>query len=131
MKCRCVQTFLNIAVSFLSFEMFCYGVKAVDEVKVVSLPNEKCRIRPELVTVGSAEDFYYPVIISLYRCGGACPDHQFRKCIVQTSNNVLVSVFNEYTNSNESKTFQNHTSCSCKCVHNTSVCSKTLGTTWN
>jgi len=99
-------------------------------VGVVTLLNEKCGVRPELINVASDGD-YYPEIIELHRCGGACPGHGFRKCIVETSNNISVNVLNKYTYKNETKQFQNHTSCTCKCIYNAAVCSKTLGTNWN
>ena len=129
----CVGSVLTIGVCFGVFEFFYCDVVAgkTDELvkapKGISLPNEKCGIRPTLITVGTDRDHYYPLMISLHRCGGVCGHDKptFRRCGAENSSNVNVNVFNKSTLKNETVEFENHTSCSCNCVYDNSVCAKT------
>ena len=98
--------------------------------KVLRLDNEVCIPRPTLVNVGGENDFFYPRVISLHRCGGACIDGTVtRACGITSSTQVHVHVLNLFTNTNETVAFTNHTACRCSCVHDASVCTSTQ--TWN
>jgi len=128
----CIGSFLIIAVCFGLFEIFYRDVSGTSsEIKTISLPNEECHTRPTLINIGNRSNYYYPEIISLHRCGGACGHDKptFRGCVVKTSNKIYVKVSNKVTSENKTVLLSNHTSCSCRCVHNSSVCENTQ--TWD
>ena len=124
----CLGSVFTIGICFTLIEIFCCNVVPgkTGEIKVISLPNEKCDVRPTLITIGTDEDHYYPLMISLHRCGGVCGSDKptFRRCETGSSNNIYVNAFNKLSLKNETLKFENHTSCSCKCAFDNSVCTK-------
>ena len=92
--------------------------------RVISLPNEMCEPRSALVTVGMHAGDYYPQMISLRRCAGACVE-DFRTCMPTKTNVIHLNAMNQFTRENETLMFENHTSCACNCVHDSTVCAHT------
>ena len=40
--------------------------------KCISMTNQKCKVRPEIVDVNSDEPVFYPFSIKTSKCGGSC-----------------------------------------------------------
>lgn len=126
----CIGSLFTIALCFVIFEIFYADLVSADgaSVIVINLPNEKCAARPALVTVGADIGDYYPMMISLHRCGGVCggqKSHTLRTCVAEKSNTVYLNARNQKSLKNETLDFLNHTSCSCQCVYDNAVCSET------
>ena len=49
----------------------CNVLKAVP-VKCVSIINQECRIRPEIINIDSNEPIYYPYSIKVNKCSDSC-----------------------------------------------------------
>ena len=88
-------------------------VNASNHTKCVSLSDEKCEIQSTLITLHpneySQEFHYYAFLVKLDRCVGSCNtlnDLSNKTCISNKTEVLNLSVFNMFTETNESKTLQ-------------------------
>ena len=44
----------------------------VNPLKYVSMSNQECKIRPQIVNVSSDEPTYYPYSVKINKCSGSC-----------------------------------------------------------
>ena len=66
--------------------------------KCVSMTNQECKVRPEIVNINSHEPVFYPFSIRLSKCGGSCNsiNYPFVKISVpDVVKNLNVEVFNQ------------------------------------
>ena len=90
----------------------------------ISLNNQECRIKPQIVNINSKE-LFYPFSIKTSKCSGSCNnsnDPYAKTCVpdaVKTSN---VKVFNLMSRANETRHIEWHETCKCKCILDASVC---------
>ena len=93
METCCIGTLLTISICMVVTQFFSKGEEVdgkVNKVTAITLPNEKCNIRPTLVNIGEKDDLYYPIVVSLHRCDGACDIDKFRVCKMNTSEYILI-----------------------------------------
>ena len=67
----------------------------VNPLECVSMQNQKCKVRPEIVDV-SNNPIFYPFSIKINKCSGNCnniSDPYARICISDTVKNLNVKVF--------------------------------------
>ena len=43
-----------------------------DALKFVSMNNQQCRIRPQIININSIESIFYPYTIEVNKCSGSC-----------------------------------------------------------
>ena len=68
---------------------------------------------------------YYPITVSVNKCGGNCniiDDPHVRVCVPNKVKNMNLKVFNLMSKVNETRLLVQHESCECKCGLNESVC---------
>ena len=58
---------------FISAMMF-FGcsLPSVSSLKCISITNQECKVRPEIVNVNSDEAVFYPSSIKTSKCSGRC-----------------------------------------------------------
>ena len=81
----------STAVTFFS-----YNVLNVNSLKCVSMNNQECKIRSEIITVNTNEPIFYPYSITINKCKGSCNtiNNPYAKlCVPDTIKNVNVKVF--------------------------------------
>ena len=91
----------------------------------VSVNNQECNVRPEIVNVNSKEPMFYPFSIRTSKCSGSCnniSDSYAKLCVPDAVKNLNVKVFNLMSRTNERKHIKWHEACKCKCRLNASVC---------
>ena len=72
----------------------------------VSMNNQECRIRPEVINVNSNEPFFYPYSIEINICSGSCNninDPYGKLCVADVVKNINVKVFNLISRTNETR----------------------------
>ena len=85
--------------------------------KCVSLNNELCMSRPNLIDLNPIELNYYPFMVSLDKCSGSCnaaDDLSTKTSVPSKRKDMTIKVFNMITRINEAKTLIQHISCDCK-----------------
>ena len=51
------------------------GVNSLNAVpKCISMNNQECKIRPEIININSNEPLFYPYSIKVNKCSGSCND---------------------------------------------------------
>ena len=52
--------------------LFGCNLSKVNPLKCISMNNQECKIRPEIVNVNSDEPVFYPFSIKTSKCSGSC-----------------------------------------------------------
>ena len=91
----------------------------------ISLNNQKCKLRPEIVNVSSNNPIFYPFSVKINRCSGnfnSINDPYAKICVPDVVKNLNVKVFNIMSRSNESRSIKLHETCKCICRLNKIIC---------
>ena len=91
----------------------------------ISINNQECNVRPEIVDVSSNNPIFYPFSVKINRCSGNCNsinDPYAMICVSNIVKNLNVKVFNVMSRSNESRSIKWHETCKCICRLNKIVC---------
>ena len=92
--------------------------------KCVSMTNQQCKVRPQIVIVNSDEPAFYPFSIKTRKCGGSCNsinDPYAKMFVPDVVKNLNVKVFNIVSRTNETRHIDWHETCKCKCRLDASV----------
>ena len=92
--------------------------------KCISMANQECKVRPEIVNVNRNEPMFYPVSIKTNKCLGSCNninEPYAKMCLPDVLKNLNVKVFNLMSRTNETRHMEWHETCKCKCRLNASV----------
>ena len=60
----------QILISAIMF--FNCNLPSVNSLKCISMINQECKVRPEIVNVNSEEPVFYPFSIKASKCSGGC-----------------------------------------------------------
>ena len=61
--------------------------------KCVSMNNQECKVRPEIININSNEPSFYPYSVKISKCGGSCNDINVpyaKLCVPDVSKNTNV-----------------------------------------
>ena len=80
------------------FQQIFFGcnLSRVNPLECVSINNQECKVRPEIVNVNSNEPIFYPFSIKTSKCSGSCDsinDPYAKLCVPDVVENLSVSVF--------------------------------------
>ena len=99
-------------------------LKAIS-LKCVSMSNQECKIRPEIINFNRTERSFYPYSIKLNKYSGICNninDPYSNMCVPGVVKNINVKVFNLMWRTNETRHTKLYETCKCKCRLDASVC---------
>ena len=91
----------------------------------ISMKNQECKVRPEIINVNSNEPIFYPFSIKTNKCSGSCSninDPYTKICVSDVIKDLNVKVFNLMSRSTETRHIKWHETCKCKCRLDASVC---------
>ena len=95
--------------------------------KCISMNNQECKVRPEIVDVSSNNPIFYPFSVKINRCSGNCNsinDPYAKICVPDVVKNLNVKVFNLMSRINETRSTKSHKTCKCICRLNKIICNK-------
>ena len=113
----------RILVSAMMF--FSCNLSSVNPLECVSMNNQECKVRPEIVNVNSKEPVFFPFSIKTSKCSGSCNNinNPFGKlCVSGVAKNLNVKVFNLMSRTNETRYIAWQETCKLKCRPDASVC---------
>ena len=87
--------------------------------KCVSMANQKCNVRPEVLNVNSDDPVFYSFSIKTIKCSGSCSninEPYAKMCVSDVIENINVKVFNK------TRHIKWHEICECKCRLDARVC---------
>ena len=96
----------------------------VTPLRCISMTNQECKLRPQLVNVISDKPLFYPFSIKISKSGGSCNninDPYAKMYVPDVVKNVNVKVFNIVSRTNETRHIDWHEMCKCKCRLDASV----------
>ena len=91
----------------------------------ISMNNQECKVRPEIVDVSSNNPIFYPFSVKINKCSGNCNsvnDPYARVCVSDVIKNLNVKVFNLMSRTNETKSIKLQETCKCICRLNKIIC---------
>ena len=99
----------QIFVSAIMF--FICNLSNVNPLKCVSMSNQECKVRPEIINVNSDEPSFYPYSVKINKCSGSSnntKDPYAKMCISDFVKNINLKVFNLMSRINESSYIKLH-----------------------
>ena len=95
-----------------------------NSLECVSISNQKCKTRLDIVNVNSNELLFYLFSIKTSKCSGSCNNIKgpyAKLCVPDVVQNLNVKVFNLMSRTNETRHIKWHETCKCRCRLNASV----------
>ena len=90
----------------ISTIMFFGSLSNVNSLECLSMKNQECKVRTEIVKVNSNEPIFYPYNIKANKCSGSCNriNNPYAKlCIPDVVKNLNVEEFNLISMTNETR----------------------------
>ena len=109
----------------LAMMFFGCNVSNVNLSKCISMNNQECKIRREIINISSNEPLFCPYSIKVNKCSGSCNninDPYAKLCVPDVVKNLNIKVFNLMSRTNETRHIEWHETCKCKCRLDASVC---------
>ena len=106
---------------------FGYNLSIVNSLESISMKNQECKVRPEIVDVSSNDPIFYPFSIKVNKFSGNCnniSDPYARICVPNVVKNLNVKVFNLTSRTNETRHMKWHESRKCLCRLDPIICNK-------
>ena len=97
---------------FTTITFFNSNVLSVNSLKCVSMNNQKCKIRTEIINVNINEPMFCPYGIKINKCKGSC--NAINECVPDNIKNINVKVFNLMSRTKETRHIKWHKTCKCK-----------------
>ena len=110
---------------FITITFFNSNVLNVNSLKCVSMNNQECKIRLEIINLNTNEPVFYLYVIKINKCKGSCKtinDPYAKIWVPDNIKNTNVKVFNLMSRTNETRYIKLHKTCKCKCRLDASVC---------
>ena len=103
---------------FISALMYFGNLSNVNSLECVSMKNQECKVRPEIVDINSNNPIFYPFSIKVNKCNGNCNninDPYARICVSDVVKNLNVRIFNLMPQTNEMRHIKWHETFKCIC----------------
>ena len=83
-----------------------FNLSNVNYLECVSMNNQECKIRTEIINLNTNESMFYPYNIKINRCKGSCNtiNNLYAKiCVPGQIKNINVKVFNLLSRTSETR----------------------------
>ena len=104
---------------------FSYNALSVNSLECVSMNNQECKIRSEIISLNTNEPIFYPYSITINKCKVSCNtinDPYAKLYVLNTIKTINVKLFNIMSRNNETRHIEWYKTCKCKCRLDASVC---------
>ena len=98
--------FVFIKKIFYIGSLFLSSLVSTTSLNCISMKNQECKVRPEIINVNSNEPVFYPFSIKTSKCSGSCNninDPYAKMCVPDVVKNLNVKVFNLMSRTNETR----------------------------
>ena len=105
--------------------MYFGNLSNVNSLECISMKNQKCKARPEIVDSNSNNPIFYPFSIKINKCSSNCNninDPFVRFYVPDTVKDLKVKAFYLMTLTNETRHIKWHESCKCICRLDKIIC---------
>ena len=100
-----------------------FNLSNINSLKCVSMNNQECKIRTEIINLNSNEPVFYPYSIKIMHKGSCntINDPYAKICVPNKVKNINVKVFNLMSKTNKTRHIKWHKTCKCTCRLDASV----------
>ena len=88
----------NFIKQIFTSALMCFGnLSNVNSLERVSMKNQECKARPEIVDINSNNPIFYPFSIKINKCSGSCNymNNPYTEiCVPDVIKDLKVTVFN-------------------------------------
>ena len=108
--------------------MFLCGInifKSVNSLSCISVNNQECTTRPQVVNVNGDEPAFFPFSIWTSKCSGSCNNTNYpyaKTCVPDIVKNLNVKVSNLMSRTNETRCTEWHETCKYEFKFGANVC---------
>ena len=91
---------------FISTIMLFGSLSKVNPLKCISMNNQECKVRPEIVNVNGNESLFYSFSIKTIKCSGICNninDQYAKLCVPDLVKNLNIKFFHLMSRTNETR----------------------------
>ena len=91
---------------FISTITFFASLSSGNLLECISMKNQECKVRPEVVNVNSNEPLFYPFSIKTSKCSGSCNninDPYAKLCAPDVVKKLNIKVFNLKSRTNKTR----------------------------
>ena len=84
----------------------CVNPLSATSLSFISMNNQECKVRPEIINVNSDEPVFYPFSIKTSKCSGSCNninDPYSKMCVTDVIKNLNVKVFSLMPRTNKTR----------------------------
>ena len=95
---------------------FSCNLSNVNPLECVSMYNQECKLRPEIVNVNSNELVLYPFSIKTSKFSGSCNninDPYAKLCVLDVVKNINIEVLNLMSRTNKARHVKRHKTSKC------------------
>ena len=120
-----IKMFRFLKQKFISAMMLFSSLPNANPLECISMKNQECKARPEIVDINSNNPVFYPFSIKTNKCGGNCnniSDPYGRICVPDTVKNWNVKVFDSISSTNETRHIKWHETFKCICRLDKIIC---------
>ena len=117
--------FVFVKKIFYIGSLFLSSLGSTTYLNCISMKNQECKVRPEIINVNSNEPIFYPFSIKANKCSGSCnnTNEPYAKiCVPDVIKDLNVKVFNLMSRTNGTRFIKWHETCKYKCRLDASVC---------
>ena len=110
---------------FISTVIFFGDLSNVNPLECISIKNQECKVRPEIINVNSNNPIFYPFSIKINKCSGNCNNinNPYAKiCVPDVIKDLNVNVFNLMSSNDETRFIKWHETCKCICRLDGIIC---------
>ena len=103
------------------------NLSSVNPLECVSMNNQECKVRLEIVNVNDDQLVFFPFSIRASKCSGSCNninDPYAKLCVPDIVKNLNAKVFNLTSRTNETRHIEWHETSKYKCRLDACVCNK-------
>ena len=114
-----------IKICFFIGLAFLSTLTSINMLRCVSMNNQECKVRPQIVTVKGDDPVFFPFSIKTSKYSGSCNNINnpcAKLCVSAIVKNLNVKVFNLVSGTNETRRLEWHETFKCKSRFNSSVC---------
>ena len=91
----------------------------------ISMNNQKCKTRPQVVKVNGDEPVFFPFSIKTSKCKGSCNNINYpyaKICVSNVVKNLNLTVFNLMSRTYETRHIEWHKTCKCEWKFGANAC---------
>ena len=118
---RFVEKVFFVGLTILS------GFASANSLNCISMSNEGCKRRPQVVNVNEDEPVFFPFSIARSKCSGSCNSNNYpyaKSFVPDVVKNLNVKVLNLMWGTNETRNREWNETCKCECKFGANACSK-------